>query len=677
MRALVAAACAGLAGAAFGAAPPAVPEAGRAPPRDVGDVMVYTMAEMTTSDRALDLARRAGSEMLVRGWFKWNRAPPVDRWRDLPDRAHRFGALFGGGITCSALYDGENGLSREQVLDMATRGADGGLVDAWGRPGIRHGSLSSPAYLDYLFRWCREQIDAGADYLFMDEHNAALQPAEGYDDRSLADFRTYLLEHCPATHGWTRADPRWRERFGIDPADRALCPGGDMGSFDHRAYLRARGATASPLGPSNLLASAWGGFRAWRDGRAWQTLTDRIRAYARERGRTVLISANGLAPLVDLQVLGVWGQWAAKDGRIDLADEQLSHWRGVVRQGHEKAGRRVPVVLFHDWGMGDPPFPWLAVPPDQRELWMRTRGAEIHAAGAFFAFPVLGPFGCDAERDGTLPAIAHLTSFYRAHRDLYLRGRYLGSESLRGNTDRLSLAVWAGSSPDSLALHVVNRAARDGRLDPRRAVSVDVPVAGLPAGARAVSPDWDGAVPVACAREGDRLRVTFDRLDAYAVALLRFDAPPDTSRLADPVRTRPIARWERSSVQEFRVRADGSIANGDELNAYVQGRLHTHLRAPPTFAVHARAPATLVLRVRAVSSAGARLVVRVDDGAEGTADLPDRDGRNDAGAAEYEQDFEFPIPAGVHRVTVDNDGADWLALSRIEFRGPLADPPDR
>ena len=83
------------------------------------------------------------------------------------------------------------------------------------------------------------------------------------------------------------------------------------------------------------------------------------------------------------------------------------------------------------------------------------------------------------------------------------------------------------------------------------------------------------------------------------------------------------------------------------------------------------------LRSAAVSSAGARLVVRLDDREAGTADLPDRDGRNDAGAAEYEKDFEFAIPAGVHRVTVDNDGPDWLALSRIEFRGPLADAPGR
>ncbi len=650
------------------------PDSGADSARDFGAVMVYTMAETTASDEALELAQQAGSEMLIRSWFKWNQAPPVDRWRGIPEKAHRAGMLFGGGITCSALYDGENGLTREQGLDMATRGPDGRLVDAWGRPGIRHGSLSSPAYLDYLFRWCREQIDAGVDYLFMDEHTAALQPPEGYDDHSLADFRRYLLERWPEAKGWTRNDPCWRSRFQIDPADARICPGGDMSTFDYRAFLRARNALADPGAPGNPLAPAWRQFRAWRDARAWKELTDRIRAYARAQSRRVWISANGLAPLVDLQVLGVWGRWRVKDGQIDLSESQLPQWRGLVTQGHELAGRRVPVVLFHDWGMGDPPFPWLAVPPAQRELWMRTRAAEIHAAGAFFAFPVLGPFGCHAGRDGTLPAIARQTAFYRAHRDVYLRGRFLGSDALRTNTERLSLAVWAGDAPGVVRLHVVNRAAQDGRVQPRSNVHVDVPISRAPdGGASAVSPDWDGARPVRTEAQGDRLRVMLDELDAYAVVELRFGRAVDLARLTDPVRTAPLPRWEQPLVNTFHVRADGSIGHSADLNGILQGRLHTHLRNPPTFVVNARGAATLAVRVRAVAATGARLVALVDGQSVSETDLPDRDGKNDTDAAEYERDIAVPIPAGPHRLTLDNTGADWLVIDWLEFRGEFAD----
>lgn len=68
------------------------------------------------------------------------------------------------------------------------------------------------------------------------------------------------------------------------------------------------------------------------------------------------------------------------------------------------AGRKVPVVLFHDWGFEG--FPWMEISPDDRRLWIRVRGAEIYVAGGFFAFPVQGPFGNDARREGTLAEVA-------------------------------------------------------------------------------------------------------------------------------------------------------------------------------------------------------------------------------------------------------------------------------
>jgi hypothetical protein len=45
-------------------------------------------------------------------------------------------------------------------------------------------------------------------------------------------------------------------------------------------------------------------------------------------------------------------------------------------------------------------------------------------------------------------------------------------------------------------------------------------------------------------------------------------------------------------------------------------------------------------------------------------------------AAEYDREIVVPVPAGVHRVTLDNHGADWLAISSIEFRGRFVDAPE-
>ncbi|NQT53670.1 hypothetical protein HQ576_16550, partial [bacterium] len=396
------------------------------PVADIRDAVVYTVNEYIHSDHGLALARKVGSDVLVRGWFKWHEAPDWASFASLVPKAHALGALFGGGITCSALYDGENGLAEKAWRDLATRGPDGKLVDAWGEAGTRHGTLSNPAYLRYLLRWCTQQIDAGADYLFMDEHTAALQANEGFDDHSCRDFRDFLRQRYVQDKGWRLDDPRWQQTFGIALADKAECPDGTLASFAYRAYLARRGFVAKPHDGRNPLAREWHASRRWRDDRAWKWLTDAIRAYARSRGRRVLLSANGLARYVDLQVLGVWGEWRVKDGRVDLRDNQIHAWGSTVGTGWALAGRRVPVVFFHDWGFGG--FPWLKVPSEDRRLWMRVRGAEIYAAGGFFAFPVHGPFGQDALRDGTLAEVARQTAYYQRHRRLYLDARPIGFE---------------------------------------------------------------------------------------------------------------------------------------------------------------------------------------------------------------------------------------------------------
>ncbi len=635
------------------------------PVEDIREAIVYTMGETTRTPEALDLARKVDSDVIIRGWFKWAQAPDLTPVRRLPKEAHAFGALFGGGITCSALYDGENGITREQLLDMATRGPDGALVDAWGQPGVRHGSLSSPAYLDYLFRWCREQMDAGVDMLFMDEHTAALGADEGFDDHSVEEFREYLLR----TAGWPPDDSRWTSAFGVPLNEPAVCPGGDMRSFRYRGYLKATGHVRDPWSERNPLARRFAEFRAFRDAHAWSALTDRIRKHASSLGRKVLIDANGFAPGVDLQVAGVWNDTMMHGGRIDLSENGIPRWRQRVRTGRRVAGKPVPVALFHDWGFGDPPFPFLSMPVADREIWIRVRGAEIYAAGGFFAFPVLGPFGCNAAQDGTLGLIQRQSIFYHKNRDLYLHGAYAGSSGLRTAETDLSLAVWRLKDPRKVAIHVVNRRLADGRLQERNNVRIVMPTASKVLGAQVVSPDWDGAVPATVRRFPDGVEIVVPRLEAYAVAIMTFAAKADLSRIGEPARVQPAARWERPSVSEFRVGPNGALERADDLNGIIQGRLHTGMRNPPTFVVDALQPATLRMLVRSVATLGARLEIRLDGRLIHALDLPDRDGRNDTEAPEYNQEVTVQVPAGRHRVTLDNTGADWLTLAWIEWSG--------
>ncbi len=643
-----------------------------APLADIRQAAVFSVNEgRGGSEYDLSLARKVGSDLLIRAWFKWAQAPPVRDWTNQPQLAHRFGALFGGGITCSALYDGENGLTREQVLDMATRDPAGNLVDAWDSPGVRHGSLSSPAYRDYLFRWCREQIDAGVDCLFMDEHTAALSEKEGYDDHSLADFREFLTTACSRTRGWSLDDARWRTELGVDLADPEVCPNGRMDSFGYRAHLRKVGAVANTAVEANRLFGLWGEFRSWRDDRAWHGLTDRIRAYAKSLGRTVLISANGIARYVDLQVLGVWDRWTTDRGHVDLRANLIPAWRAQVVAGHDAAGADVPVVFFHDWGFGDTPFPWMAVPASEREVWMRTRGAEIYAAGGFFAFPVLGPFGCDAGRDGTLPLIAKLTAFYQRNRALYLGARWLGGECVRTSAPLISASATWQAAGKTLVVHAINRDARAGVLQRRGPVTLRLAAGRAPISATMVSPDFEGARPVTVRLSGKHLVVTLPALDAYTVVRLKVAREPDLAALKDVARVRPGMSWRRPPSSDFEVLPDCSVRRAGDLEGFLQGMLHTEMRNPPTFRVNALAPARLLVHVRAVAMAGARLVVSVDGKAAKTIDLPDRDGKNDGMAAEYDAAYTISIPAGKHRVTVDNTGGDWATIEWYQFAGRL------
>jgi hypothetical protein len=639
------------------------------PVDDIRLAVVYTVNEPIHSQYGIDSAKATGSDVLIRGWFKWHTAPDWSKYAALVPEAHRMGALFGGGITCSALYHGENGLTESQVLDMATRGSEGQLVDAWHEAGCRHGTLSNRAYLEYLASWCQRQIDAGADYLFMDEINAALQADEGFDDYSTADFRKFLLEKY-GQQGWTATDARWRQEFNIALSDHEVARDGTMATFQYRAYLKALGLCAKPHGTGNPLAPDWHAFREDRDRQAWKWLSDAVRGYAASHGRRVLLSGNGLARYVDLQVLGVWDKWLTREGRVDLSESQIDEWASTVAAGWGLAEKRVPVVLFHDWGFGG--FPWMEVSPEERRLWMRVRGAEIYAAGGFFAFPVNGPQGNDARHDGTLAEIARQSAFYHRHQDLYLDAELVGFEPLETSTSGLSLALWRQPTPPSLVLHVINRLAKETEPVRRGPVTVSIPVDRLPQDVRVVSPDWPGEKRGEATLRGGRLSVTVPELEAYSVAILSYAALPELSLTGR--RITPQRQWGRPVRNEFQVRRGGLVTDAWALPGLLQGMLHRQLRNPPSFVVNMPRGGSLRVHVRTVATQGARLQWRVDGRVTTTVDLPDRDRKNDSQAREYDRTYELPIPPGRHRVALDNIGGDWVALDWYAFSGESEDP---
>jgi hypothetical protein len=342
----------------------------------------------------------------------------------------------------------------------------------------------------------------------------------------------------------------------------------------------------------------------------------------------------------------------------------MDAWASIVRSGRALAGRRVPVVLFHDWGMDG--YPWIKVTAAEREAWMRIRAAEIYAAGGFFAFPVRGPWGPNAKADGIFDTLIHQAEFYRRHRDLYLRGELVGVEPLACDRKMMSLSLWRHAEAKQLALHVINRQVDEQwKSAARERVTVTLPTDRLPRRVRLISPDFEGEREATAAIADGHVKVTLPDVKAYTVAVLEYDELPAVRM--NTLKTGTNGRWGAAEVSEFPVGDDGTITHAESLHGFVHGKLHPHMSNPPTFITKRDAPCTMRLHVLGVSSAGARLKLSIDGELKKTIDLPDRDRRNDAYAAEYDQTFTLQIPAGEHRVSLRNDGGDWAFVSWYAF----------
>jgi hypothetical protein len=314
----------------------------------------------------------------------------------------------------------------------------------------------------------------------------------------------------------------------------------------------------------------------------------------------------------------------------------------------------------------------MEVAPEDRRLWIRVRGAEIYAAGGFFAFPVHGPLGNDARQDGTLAEIARQSAFYHQHKALYRSAQLAGFEPLETSAPGLSLALWRCDWPPSLILHVINRQAEGGKLRSRKSVAVRIPVARRPKAVRVVSPDWLGEKTGETVASDGWLTVTVPEVEAYSVAILDYDSLPELKLSGR--RIVPSWQWARPAQNEFVVQKGGLLRDQWALPGMLQGNLHKHLRNPPTFVVNMPRGGALRVHVRAVATLGARLQWQVDGQVEKTIDLPDRDGKNDSRAREYDQTYELPIPPGRHRLTLDNLGGDWASIGWYAFAGETEDP---
>ena len=428
------------------------------------DLTLFTINEFDHTPHACTISMEVPSQSWERAWFKWGNAPDWQSMSGDVHNAHAVGALFGGGTTCSALYPHENGITTAEFMDMATRDPHGKLFLV--SNSYYHGSTVSPAYRRYVLKWAELQIDAGVDTLFMDEVNGAYCALEGFDAYGLAAFRRYLLRRFVKAEHWSIRDSRWKSQFGIDLTDPVQCPDHTIQTFNYAAYLRKNHWAYEPQHKGNPLASIWGApqaitaesYSAWRNNSVWHYWVSHIRAYAARRNRRVWIAANGLNRWVDYQIGGggaIWNFPRSPDGRLDCTSSYLTDWRSYHARSRELLdGRDVPIMIFNDWGNG---MPWMNnLTAAERAAWLGAYAPEIFAAGLFFAYPVLGPWGCNVATDGMLTIIQKQAKFVKNISPL-LRRVVWQNPAIAAYTGKAEIIIQRQPHAHRLIVHLINR----------------------------------------------------------------------------------------------------------------------------------------------------------------------------------------------------------------------------
>jgi hypothetical protein len=152
--------------------------------------------------------------------------------------------------------------------------------------------------------------------------------------------------------------------------------------------------------------------------------------------------------------------------------------------------------------------------------------------------------------------------------------------------------------------------------------------------------------------------------------------PQHPVQIADAVVV-PQERWGQAEHQEFVLLPDGTIAEGRRPQALLHGSGHGDLRQPPTFVVDYRTPGKFLLHVDTVSNAG-QLRVWLDDQLVLERDLPCAEGLGRKSVfrpqwkiweTTYDEDIAIDVPAGKHRIRLDNLGRDWVRITRYVMTG--------
>jgi hypothetical protein len=162
--------------------------------------------------------------------------------------------------------------------------------------------------------------------------------------------------------------------------------------------------------------------------------------------------------------------------------------------------------------------------------------------------------------------------------------------------------------------------------------------------------------------------------DVKGIELASGAAPVPSDLLVSP----RVESWEKhpaNAPRDYTVGRDGAITDADKLSRVLHGLVnHPDQHNPPTFVVDYPAGGAFEVIVGGVSGyGGANLRIRLDGATRLEAEFPDDAPDDTATMRQYDRAYRIPVPAGPHRITAENEGADWLYVA-YRFAGYLTTP---
>ena len=122
----------------------------------------------------------------------------------------------------------------------------------------------------------------------------------------------------------------------------------------------------------------------------------------------------------------------------------------------------------------------------------------------------------------------------------------------------------------------------------------------------------------------------------------------------------PGKGWAAATRTEFPVRDDGTIEGIGEMPSFLQGTAHREMFPKAYFPVTLKSAGSITVEIQTVARAGGSLVIKVDGKVAAQKAWP-----ASSGDKTVNETLTVAIPAGTHKITLENPGADWVTIQKI------------